>query len=132
MRFDKSGVAEKMLDQKDSHFTVLILDDAGRPLVGTGHEGRVYTVDDNHVAQLLVDTEERQVGALAFGPKTKFVATGDPVVFHEVKGVGLGLALVREVAEAHGGAVEAANAEGGGARFTFALPMEKGPTEGRA
>ena len=55
-----------------------------------------------------------------------------PSPTHEVKGVGLGLALVREVAEAHGGTVEAANAEGGGARFTFALPLEKGPTGGRA
>jgi signal transduction histidine kinase len=47
-----------------------------------------------------------------------------PSATHEVKGVGLGLALVREVAEAHGGKVSAENAEGGGARFTFSLPTE--------
>ena len=36
-------------------------------------------------------------------------------------GAGLGLSIVREVAEAHGGTVEAENAEGGGARFRLSL-----------
>jgi two-component system sensor histidine kinase MprB len=38
-------------------------------------------------------------------------------------GAGLGLAIVRQVAEAHGGAAAAANAEGGGAEFTLTLPV---------
>jgi signal transduction histidine kinase len=37
-------------------------------------------------------------------------------------GSGLGLAIVRAVAEAHGGAVQLHEAEGGGASFTVALP----------
>ena len=37
-------------------------------------------------------------------------------------GAGLGLAIVRQVAETHGGAAAAANAEGGGAEFRLALP----------
>jgi two-component system sensor histidine kinase MprB len=37
-------------------------------------------------------------------------------------GSGLGLAIVREVAEAHGGTVEAADAEGGGALLRLKLP----------
>jgi signal transduction histidine kinase len=41
-------------------------------------------------------------------------------------GSGLGLAIVKGVAEAHGGRVEAANAEGGGAVFTVRLPLESG------
>jgi len=36
-------------------------------------------------------------------------------------GSGLGLAIVRQVAEAHGGAVSAANADGGGAQLRFKL-----------
>ncbi len=40
-------------------------------------------------------------------------------------GTGLGLAIVRQVAETHGGCARAANAEGGGAELTLALPAEK-------
>jgi two-component system sensor histidine kinase MprB len=36
-------------------------------------------------------------------------------------GAGLGLAIVREVAEAHGGTVEAQNADGGGAIVRLSL-----------
>ena len=39
-------------------------------------------------------------------------------------GSGLGLAIVRQVAEAHGAAVAAANADGGGARLEVAFPPE--------
>jgi len=39
------------------------------------------------------------------------------------RGAGLGLALVREVAEAHGGAARALAREGGGADFTVELPL---------
>lgn len=38
------------------------------------------------------------------------------------QGSGLGLAIVRQVAEQHGGAISAANAEDGGAVFTLSLP----------
>jgi two-component system sensor histidine kinase KdpD len=39
-------------------------------------------------------------------------------------GVGLGLAICRAVAVAHGGRMEARNREGGGAVFTLSLPLE--------
>jgi len=38
-------------------------------------------------------------------------------------GIGLGLALVREVAAAHGGKATAENRAGGGAVFTIAIPL---------
>jgi two-component system, OmpR family, sensor histidine kinase MprB len=42
-------------------------------------------------------------------------------------GSGLGLAIVRQVAEAHGGTVTAARAEGGGSVFTLNLPTRREP-----
>jgi len=42
------------------------------------------------------------------------------------RGVGLGLAICRNIIEAHGGRIWAANRQGGGAVFSFALPLEEG------
>ena len=44
-----------------------------------------------------------------------------------VPGVGLGLAICRAIIEAHGGQIQAANRAGGGACFTFTLPLETPP-----
>ena len=41
------------------------------------------------------------------------------------EGLGMGLAIVRSIIEAHGGRVTADNAEGGGARFYFHLPTSE-------
>ena len=41
-----------MMKHDDTHYMSLALDDKGHPYVGTGAEGRVYTVDDAHVVSL--------------------------------------------------------------------------------
>jgi two-component system sensor kinase FixL len=46
-------------------------------------------------------------------------------------GLGMGLAIVRSIIEAHGGRITAGNAEGSGARFEFRLPTPGAPDESK-
>lgn len=87
-RFDAEGRAERMMKHDDTHYMSLALDDAGRPYVGTGAEGRVYTVDDAHTVTLVADTDERQVGALFVSGDKGFIATSDPPVLRRILGRG--------------------------------------------
>jgi hypothetical protein len=87
-RFGKDGVAEEMLEDEETHYVSLALGEDGAPYVGTGAEGRLYTVDANHVSRIVADTEERQIGAIVLTGKQRFIASTDPAVFHEVKGAG--------------------------------------------
>jgi hypothetical protein len=87
-RFTPDGKPERLYDSDDEHLTSLALGDDGRPYVGTGVEGRVYTVDDAHRVALVADVDERQVGALVLAGGSRFVAGSDPAVLHPVRGVG--------------------------------------------
>ena len=87
-RIDPQGRPERLLYRGDTHFVSLAVDDQGRPHVGTGTEGRIYAVDDGLNTMLVADTRERQVGAMVLTGRTRFVATSDPPVFHEVLGQG--------------------------------------------
>jgi hypothetical protein len=87
-RLYPDGHPERLLHRDDTHFVSLALGDDGRPYVGTGVEGRVYSVDDNHTSMLVADTDERQVGAIVFAKNKKIFATSDPPALHEVRGVG--------------------------------------------
>ena len=48
MRSTPTGAPSSMMEHDDTHYISLALGDDGRPYVGTGAEGRVYTVDDAH------------------------------------------------------------------------------------
>lgn len=87
-RIDPQGRPERLLYRGDTHFVSLALDEQGIPHVGTGVEGRIYAVDDSLTTMLVADTRERQVGAMVLTGRTRFVATSDPPVFHEVLGQG--------------------------------------------
>lgn len=47
----------------------------------------------------------------------------EPLITTKELGIGLGLALVKRIAERHGGAIEYSDRPGGGARFTLRLPV---------
>jgi hypothetical protein len=87
-RIDAEGRPERWLRRDDMHFVSLAVGADGRPYVGTGAEGRVYSVDDAHTAMLVADTDERQVGVIVLAGEKRFIASSDPAVLHEVRGVG--------------------------------------------
>ncbi|HET9929726.1 MAG TPA: hypothetical protein VFQ35_03525, partial [Polyangiaceae bacterium] len=87
-RFSPDGRPDQLLDDGDEHYTSLVLGEDGRPYVGTGVEGRVYSVDQNHNSVLVADIEERQVTAIVFNGKQGLVIGSDPAVVHPITGVG--------------------------------------------
>lgn len=90
-RVELSGRSEKLMAHTDTHYLSLAVDAAtGVAYVGSGVEGRVYSVDDQHAVSQVADTEERQVVAMSLpgagtGKSIAFVASSDPVVFHRIK-----------------------------------------------
>jgi hypothetical protein len=87
-RFDAQGRPERLMHHDEFHYVSLALDETGAPFVGTGAEGRVYTVDDAHQVSLVADTDQRQVGAIGLSGKARYVIGSDPAAFHRVLSVG--------------------------------------------
>lgn len=86
--FSPDGKPEQLIDDKDEHFVSVAVGDDGKPYVGTGVEGRIYTVDDQHNSVLIADTPERQIFAMWLRGKQRFVASSDPAVLHPITGIG--------------------------------------------
>lgn len=87
-RFDKERRPEELHSNKSEHFISLQLDDEGRPIVGTGSEGKVIRVEANHNHAILADIEARQVISLARPEKGGWVVANDPVVAHPIESIG--------------------------------------------
>jgi signal transduction histidine kinase len=80
--------------------------------------------DNGHVAVAVTD---RGIGIPKGDHKRIFEKffRGENSLVHETKGSGLGLSLVRHIAEAHGGSVEVESSPGKGSTFTLLLPQER-------
>jgi hypothetical protein len=87
-RFDAQGRPERLMHHDEFHYVSLALDEHGTPYVGTGAEGRVYSVDDAHVVSLVADADERQIGAIGVAGHTRFAIGSDPAAFHRILAVG--------------------------------------------
>src|SRR5580704_13662484 len=87
-RFDARGRPERLMHHDEFHYVSLAVDERGTPYVGTGADGRVYTVDDAHVVSLVADADERQIGAIVFAGRTPVVVGSDPAVVHRVVAFG--------------------------------------------
>jgi hypothetical protein len=88
VRFDAQGRPEQLMKHGEFHYMSLVLDDSGRPYVGTGAEGRVYTVDDAHAVSLVADTDDRWIGALSVTKGGGFACGSDAAVLHRIVSIG--------------------------------------------
>ncbi|WP_309571668.1 HAMP domain-containing sensor histidine kinase [Deinococcus sp.] len=87
-----------------------------------GGQVRVTVRPEDRHAHLVV---EDSGPGLPAGALTEAFVRGHP----DVEGFGLGLAVVRQVVDAHGGQLEFGQGEGGGARVTVILPLYGGVQE---
>lgn len=88
VRIDRNGVPEVLLNEDDEQLVSLALGRDEQPYVGTGVEGRIYTVTESHRSVLLADTDERQISALQLLGNTPFIVSSDPAVVHPIRGMG--------------------------------------------
>ncbi len=81
-------------------------------------EGAVEVRGRRAAGAVLLDVEDSGPGVDPATRRRLF----EPLITTKERGIGLGLALVKRIAERHGGGVEYSEREGGGARFTVRLP----------
>jgi len=92
-------------------------------------------LDDNPSAKRFVTVCARPVGVMVevavrdtgHGiPEDKLSHVFEPFFSSKLNGLGMGLAISRDIIRAHGGRLWAKNNEAGGATFTFTLPAAEG------
>ena len=113
-----------------------------RSLLNLVNNALKYSKDQKYIGVSLyrangsvkLEVQDRGIG-IAPGEQEKifekFYRCGDPLV-HNIKGSGLGLSLVRHIAQAHGGDVSVESAPEKGSKFTIALPIDPSTRMGTA
>lgn len=93
-----------------------------------GHVTIAVDSDEDGAFEILVDDEGSGI------PEADLARIFDAFHTRRARGTGLGLALVRQVVDGHGGTIDAMNRPGGGARFRLRVPpiRPSGSSEGGA
>ena len=113
-----------------------------RSLLNLVNNALKYSKDQKYIGVSLyrsngsvkLEVQDRGIGIAAAEQDKifeKFYRCGDPLV-HNTKGSGLGLSLVRHIAQAHGGTVCVESVPEKGSKFTIALPIAPSITQGAA
>jgi signal transduction histidine kinase len=109
-----------------------------RSVVNLVNNALKYSADEKFIGVTLyrtngavkLEVEDRGIG-IARNEQSKifekFYRAGDPLV-HNTKGSGLGLSLVRHIAQAHGGNIDVESTLGKGSKFTLSLPIDRPAT----
>lgn len=88
LRIAPNGVPETLLDDDSEHFTSLAIGKDGQPYVGTGVEGRVYTVNAQRQSVLVADVDARQITAESLVGALPAIISSDPAGVHAIEGQG--------------------------------------------
>jgi signal transduction histidine kinase len=110
-----------------------------RSLLNLVNNALKYSQDRKYIAVSLyrsngsvkLEVQDRGIGIAAAEQEKifeKFYRCCDPLV-HNTKGSGLGLSLVRHIAQAHGGKVSVESVPDKGSKFTIALPIDSSAHE---
>jgi signal transduction histidine kinase len=113
-----------------------------RSLLNLVNNALKYSKDQKYIGVSLyrangsvkLEVQDRGIGIAAAEQDKifeKFYRCGDPLV-HNTKGSGLGLSLVRHIAQAHGGNVTVESVPEKGSKFTIALPIDPSVRAGAA
>ena len=84
---------------------------------------------ENGAGSVKISVEDRGIGISKGDLRSIFEPffRSRSVVDAQIHGNGLGLSVVRQIVEAHGGTVSAVSKEKAGSTFTIKLPVEMGP-----
>jgi signal transduction histidine kinase len=120
VRLSLVGLEALSLDGDPTQLRQLFLNLIDNAVQAASPEGEVWVRAEHPVAggRVRVAVEDTGPGV---DPAVR-ARLFEPLVTTRVKGIGLGLALVKRIAERHGGSVSYAPREGGGARFQLELP----------
>lgn len=124
VKLELSGLADShWLDGDPSQLRQVFVNLIDNAVHAAGPEGTVRVIGFREGALLGIAVEDTGPGVDPAIRRRLF----EPLVTTKVKGIGLGLALVRRIVDRHGGSVICEPAKQGGARFVVRLPPGSTP-----